>query len=39
MNIATDDQCLIAFEDLKFRKKEMRYIVYKIENERIVLIF
>ena len=30
MNIQTDDQCRIKFDELKFRKVEARYIVYQI---------
>ena len=38
MNIATEDRCLQEFNDLKFRHKQYQYIVYKIENETIVLV-
>jgi len=32
MNIEAQDDCMTKFEELKFRKLEARYIVYKIEN-------
>lgn len=36
MNIQTDDKCMTEFENLKFRKTETRYIVYAIQDEKIV---
>jgi hypothetical protein len=39
MNLAVDDQCRIEFDNLKFRKSDSRYIVYKIQSERIVHIY
>ena len=36
MNIQTDDSCKEQFESMKFHKIEARYIVYQIDNERIV---
>lgn len=39
MNIGADDSCRKEFDDLKFRKKNTRYIVYKIEKEKIVSLW
>lgn len=37
INSNIDDECLKIFEEIKFNKK-YRSIVYKVENERVVLI-
>ena len=39
MNIGADVSCRYEFDDLKFRKKNTRYIVYKIEKEKIVSLW
>lgn len=36
MNLKVDDQCKVQFENLKFRKTEARYIIYKVDKEQIV---
>lgn len=38
MNLATEDVCRQEFDNLKFRKTPTRYIIYKIEKEKIVSI-
>jgi hypothetical protein len=30
MNLGVNDQCRLEFDNLKFRKKDSRYIIYKI---------
>lgn len=36
MKTAVDDTCLTTFKDFKFRNIASRFIVYKIDHERIV---
>ncbi len=37
MNIQTDDECKLKFDELKFRKVDARYLVFQILNEKIVI--
>lgn len=36
MNLPVDDRCREEFENLKFRKTDIRYIVYNIQKEQVV---
>lgn len=39
MNIAAEDICRKEFDNLKFRKSNARYIVFKIAHEKIVSLW
>lgn len=39
MIIAPDDNCFTEFESLKFRRNDSRFIVFKIDDDKIVSFF